>query len=80
MVPAVNPEMLTVWLVMSDIFNVVADPYAAVAPYSTCESDASSVVHVIVAPVEEAVAWILEITGGVVSGAGVGDGDGVVLV
>ena len=57
---------------------MVADPYAVVAPYSICESDDSSVVHVTVASVEEAMDWILEIVGGITSVAGDGDGLGLV--
>ena len=72
--------MLTVWLITSDAFNVVADPYAVSMPYSTCESDASFVVHVTTAVVEDAVAWMLDIVGGVVSGAGVGEGLAVVVL
>ena len=46
----------------------VLDPYAVVAPYSTCESDISFVVQVTPAP-EEVMpdASTAEITGGVVS-------------
>ena len=46
----------------------VLDPYAVVAPYSTCESDISFVVQVTSAP-EEVMpdASTAEITGGVVS-------------
>ena len=59
----------------NDVFNMLADPYAVLAPYSICESDDSSVVHVTTAVVEDAVAWMLDIVGAVVSG--VGDDDGL---
>lgn len=46
-----------------------------VKPYSTREVDDSSVVQVIVAPLEVIfIAWTLEIVGGVVSGGGGGGG------
>ena len=65
---------------MNDVFNMVADPYAVLAPYSTCVSDASSVTHVMIAVVEDAIAWMLDIIGGVVSGVTVGEGEGLTVV
>ena len=54
------------------MFKVALDPYEVVVPYSTCESEASLVVQLMVAPVD--VMFVDEtalMTGGVVS-AGVG--------
>jgi hypothetical protein len=53
-----------------DVLSVLDDPYDVLVPYSTCVSDASSVVHDTVAPLlvrpDDPTP---EIVGGVVSGA-----------
>ena len=60
--------MIALWLLTIEALSDVALPYANEVPYSTCESLASFVVQLIVAPdavIIEAVT--LEMTGGVVS-------------
>mgnify|MGYP003395139175 CR=1 FL=1 len=58
--------------VVSVVLSVVTEPYREVVPYSTCESDGSFVVHVIVALLYVTpVVWMFVIDGAVVS-AGTG--------
>ena len=52
------------------MFSVVDEPYKFVAPYSTCESEFSFVVHVIIAEFDEGDEATEEIVGGVVSDVG----------
>ena len=63
-----NPDNDCECDVTGAVFNVVDNPYEVVVPYSTCESDASFVAHVIVALLDVADADTPLITGGVVSG------------
>jgi hypothetical protein len=64
-VPSVRPVNVTEWLVTIVESNVEFDPYAVVVPKFTCDEEAWSVVHVIVA---EVLVMLLtstfEITGG----------------
>ena len=79
---ALNPAMLTLCEVTLFVSSVVLAPYVVVLPYATCESEASSVVHVmlresvlIFVPVTEL------ITGAVVSTTTAGTTEiGVLLV
>lgn len=49
--PGFRPVRLTECAVTGDEFRLESDPYAVVAPYSTCEPEGWSVVHVTVAEV-----------------------------
>jgi hypothetical protein len=48
-VPGVKPVSVTECDVTNEELTAESDPYAIVVPYSTCELDSWSVVHVIVA-------------------------------
>src|SRR5438477_496231 len=69
--PGVSPVRLAEWEVTSAVLSVVAEPYVAVVPYSTCVVAASLVCHEMVAAVCVGgfglVELTLEIAGGVVS-------------
>ena len=66
---SVSPVRVSEWEVTGEVASAVDSPYAVGVPYSICESEASSVVQLIVA-VEVVMLALptLEMTGGVVSG------------